>query len=259
MMNLTRLHVKQPVMTTPYGVTAKGMLDQIKVLLLPGKKLDMGADMRDAWAEAPSCGKREKAEYCAARYLSKVTQQAVGETVVASAVAMTWMQDIAKVAAAAGKPLHWTAPSGLPVLQDYRKQVSKKVRVTVGTHRLQYRNTVDTGEMNARKQAQSISPNIIHSLDAAHMIKTVNECAKVGVQSLAMVHDSYGTHAADVDALSEILREQFVDIYSKPVLQDLFDQFVAQVPPEVSAEFPPVPTMGTLDINEVTGSPYFFA
>jgi len=258
-MGLKRLHVKQPVMTTPYGVTAKGMLDQIKGLLMPGKKCDMGERMRDEWAELESCGKRERAEYCAARELSKVVEQAVGEVVLASAAVMNWMQDVAKVAAAAGNPLRWTTPTGLMVLQDYRKQKSRTVRVTVGTHRLAYMSMKNSEEINPRKQAQSISPNIIHSLDAAHMVKTVNACAKVGINSFAMVHDSYATHAADVGSLSKILRDEFVGMYSKDVLNNLFEQFVSQVEPEVAADFPPVPQMGTLDIHIVNSSPYFFA
>src|SRR5690349_12375889 len=39
-----------------------------------------------------------------------------------------------------------------------------------------------------------------------------------------MVHDSYGVHACDVDLLNRVLREEFVRIYSEPVLQNFLDQ-----------------------------------
>jgi DNA-directed RNA polymerase len=39
-----------------------------------------------------------------------------------------------------------------------------------------------------------------------------------------MVHDSYGVHACDVDLLNRILREEFVRIYSEPVLQNFLNE-----------------------------------
>lgn len=35
------------------------------------------------------------------------------------------------------------------------------------------------------------------------------------------VHDSYWTHACDVDELSRILREKFVELYEMPILENV--------------------------------------
>jgi DNA-directed RNA polymerase len=35
------------------------------------------------------------------------------------------------------------------------------------------------------------------------------------------VHDSYWTHACDVDDLSRILREKFVELYETPILENV--------------------------------------
>ena len=37
----------------------------------------------------------------------------------------------------------------------------------------------------------------------------------------AGVHDSYWTHACDVDKMNQILREKFVELYSMPVLENV--------------------------------------
>ena len=37
------------------------------------------------------------------------------------------------------------------------------------------------------------------------------------------VHDSYWTHARDVDVMNDALRQCFVDLYSQPILEDLRD------------------------------------
>ena len=37
----------------------------------------------------------------------------------------------------------------------------------------------------------------------------------------AGVHDSFWTHAADVDKMNQILRERFVELYKQPILENV--------------------------------------
>jgi hypothetical protein len=37
----------------------------------------------------------------------------------------------------------------------------------------------------------------------------------------AGVHDSFWTHAADVEKMNQILRETFVELYKQPILEDV--------------------------------------
>ena len=84
---------------------------------------------------------------------------------------------------------------------------------------------------------------------------TADECYRRGLVFSA-VHDSFWTHASDVDEMNEVLRDQFTKLYQKPILEDLAADFRLRFP---TADFPPVPSRGTLDINEVKESAYFFA
>lgn len=38
---------------------------------------------------------------------------------------------------------------------------------------------------------------------------------------LVGVHDSYWTHACDVDNMNRILREKFVELYETPILENV--------------------------------------
>lgn len=38
---------------------------------------------------------------------------------------------------------------------------------------------------------------------------------------IAGVHDSYWTHACDVDMMNKILREKFVELYEAPILENV--------------------------------------
>ena len=74
--------------------------------------------------------------------------------------------------------------------------------------------------------------------------------------AFAGVHDSFWTHAATMPTLNRLLREKFVELYRKPILQDLERQFKEQYP---LAKLPPLPEQGDLDIEEVNRAPYFFS
>ena len=56
-----------------------------------------------------------------------------------------------------------------------------------------------------RKQVSGISPNVVHSWDAAHMMHTALKCRDAGITGLAMVHDSYATTPGEVDVLGVLL------------------------------------------------------
>ena len=66
-----------------------------------------------------------------------------------------------------------------------------------------------------------------------------------------MIHDDFGTHAADAAALYRIIREQFVAMYEK---HDVLSAFHSAYP-----MLPEPPCMGSLDLKQVLESPYFFS
>ncbi|KAL0741238.1 hypothetical protein Bca4012_082751 [Brassica carinata] len=112
----------------------------------------------------------------------------------------------------------------------------------------------DCAKVDVRKQRTAFPPNFVHSLDGTHMMMTAVACREAGL-NFAGVHDSYWTHACDVDTMNRILREKFVELYSTPILEDLLQSFQESYPNLV---FPPVPKRGDFDLKEVLKSQYFF-
>ena len=67
----------------------------------------------------------------------------------------------------------------------------------------------------------SVAPNFVHSLDATHLMMVVNRLTEEKVTtSYAMIHDSFGVHACDVDELQYVIRDEFTKLYSADVLMD---------------------------------------
>jgi DNA-directed RNA polymerase len=240
---MTRKLSKQNTMTTPYGATKRGMCQQIESVFqkMKAEGADITVDLKDC------------------QYLADTNYQAIGKVVVAAHAAMDWLRDAAKVAASDSLPIRWVTPSGLLVLQDYRQMVGQRLDFDVAGKRVRMMLKDEGDKLDGRKQSAGISPNFIHSLDAAHMMRTVNYCLERGVTSFAMIHDSYGAHAGLAETLRFCLKRAFVDQYSGDVLGDFRNQLGEQLTPELAAELPPLPTSGALDLEGVMHSDYFFA
>jgi len=69
------------------------------------------------------------------------------------------------------------------------------------------------------------------------------------------VHDSFWTHPCDVDEMNEVLRDCFIELYRRPLLEELKRTWELRYPDIV---FPDVPETGDLDLNEVKKARYFF-
>lgn len=241
--NISRKIVKQPVMTLPYGATKSGMRGQIEQAAK--KNLPGLLPVQQSWGLSS--------------YLAEVTYNAIGEVVVAARQAMDWLREAAKLAAGEDYPVRWTTPMGLPVLQEYRQRLSRTKEVHIDGAMVKLELAAVGEKLDRRRQATGISPNFIHSLDAAHMQRTVLIARDNGIKSLGLIHDSFGTLAADTDMLHACIREAFVQQYSEDVLGRFAEDLRSQLPPEAVAKLPPLPPMGTLDLDAVRESRYFFA
>lgn len=80
--------------------------------------------------------------------------------------------------------------------------------------------------VNIIKQSTSFPPNFIHSLDSTHMLLIALNCSQYNLTSFAAVHDSFYSHAADYQKLNELIKKQFINLYSTPILQNLREELI---------------------------------
>ncbi|PIN02099.1 Mitochondrial/chloroplast DNA-directed RNA polymerase RPO41 [Handroanthus impetiginosus] len=230
---LAKLLIGQTVMTSVYGVTYIGAREQIK------RRLQERGLIND-----------DRLLFNAACYAAKVTLAALGELFHAARAIMGWLGDCAKIIALENQPVRWTTPLGLPVVQPYFKTKRKQVRTSLQVLSLQREGDY----VDVRKQRTAFPPNFVHSLDGSHMMMTAVACRDAGLH-FAGVHDSFWTHACDVDTMNQILRQKFVDLYSMPILENLLESFQTSYP---MLTFPSLPNRGDFDLENVLKSTYFF-
>jgi DNA-directed RNA polymerase len=194
-------------------------------------------------------------------FLSKLIWEAIGETVIAARQAMDWLQKVARVVTREGLPVTWKTPVGFPVLQAYPDIKKKRIKTHIGEGtRIDLTLVEETDQIDKRRQANGISPNFVHSLDAAALMKTVYDATHRGIHSFAMVHDSYGVPAADAALMARTLREVFVNMFTEhDVLAEFRADVLEMIGEEAAVEIPAMPERGTLDITKVLKSDFFFA
>lgn len=237
---ITRKVVKRTVMTTPYGVTKQSAQKYVVSDYLV-TRTDSGFDRKE-WRPA-------------ARYLMQHLWPAIGDVVVKGRQIMDWLKSgsrkIAKTFPKDAEPvIWWVTPSGFPASQCYFEQEVHRIRTHLhGEEKI--RLYTETDEPDVNNHTTGMAPNFVHSMDASHLALTAAAAAQAGIDSLAMIHDDYGTHAADAEALYRIIREQFAGMYQQ------HDPLRA-----LQAKYPQLgvpPARGSLDITEVLRSPFFFS
>lgn len=244
---IPRSLTKRPVMTQPYGSTRQTCRDHIFQYLVESD--------RDAMAEFsyPMKDKTITGNFAASAYLTPIVWDSIGEVVVAARLAMDWLQTLGSAVSKTGNPVVWTTYDGFPVVQDSRVIETVQVDTQLGG-RFQVRIGGHSNKIDSAKQRSGISPNFVHSQDATHCRLTVRKAWENGARCFSVIHDDFGTHAADTDTLHKELRKAFVELYENhdPIAE------IYKGALELGAAVKPPPEKGTLDIREVLKSPYFF-
>jgi DNA-directed RNA polymerase, mitochondrial len=160
--------------------------------------------------------------------------------------------------------LEWITPSGFPVVYKAYLQHERKQRGTIkgikGNKDGRVMHVIrvdvlakDTGEKVPcrRSFASGVSPNFVHSMDAAHMANTIN--AFNG--AFAAVHDSFSTYASDVDFLQEVVKETFIAQYDVDNFFDIIQDTLMLHKDTFNVD---QPSLGRLKLEDVRKSEYFF-
>jgi DNA-directed RNA polymerase len=119
----------------------------------------------------------------------------------------------------------WTTPLRLPVVQPYR--TSTRTSISTNLQRIALQEPQVWDPVSKRKQLQAFPPNFIHSLDATHMLLSALKCSEEGM-TFASIHDSFWTHACDINDMSGVLRDAFVAMHSEDIIGRLREEFITR-------------------------------
>lgn len=224
-----RSAVKRSVLAYPYGVTKAGMCEGLQADGITNDIL--GSRHKNAW------------------YLATQIDLAVRDVVVSAGHLMDWFRGVARLVATNGSAVNWIAPSGFPVNMHYLVVEGKIIRTCLG--KLTIKQPVNMTDVDLDMMVRGIVANFIHSLDASHLIMSCLASVDDGITDLHFIHDSYGTHACDIDRVGYLLRREFVLMHNANPLEKFIEG--------LGFEVAPPPPQGKLNLDEVLLSKYFFA
>lgn len=242
---VTRKIVKGAVMVMPYG----------------GVYETCGENVRSAVRKQgqPSWVNKHN-QYDAHKVLVDAVWEAMASKAAAPREAMKWLRRTARQWGdqSSNVLFQWRAPTGFPVVCDLFKtvagtEVEHDVWADGPTSYVQtWRLTKET---NWNGVVTAVPPNFIHSLDASHLIFSVNRATSEGITQITTVHDAFGTTPARMGRLAQILREEFVKLYAP-------DQFslIVNAAQKAGVKIDPPPSWigDRLNIEDVAKAEYLF-
>ena len=228
--------IKTPAMTFAYNVTPYGMADQIKAIY-------------------PEISQEEPPEGRARFYLADRIREACKEVLPGPAEVMEYICSLAGHCADEDRPLEWTSPTGFPICIRHQKPKLDRVRLVANGRRVEYRvaNGHEPGivKLEARNAA---APNFVHSLDASHLIRTVNAAVSEGITDIVTVHDSFSCLAPQAQRFNQLIRRELLLMYAS---SDMLHRLRYQNVRDLDAF--PLPEFGELDVIGLQDAEYSFS
>ena len=187
--------------------------------------------------------------------------------------------ETAKIMVELGLPITWITPSGLKITQHYLKSKETVISTKLfnQTKKMVIRESLN--KLDKLKQTNAIIPNIIHSLDATHLINLINKSQDQGFSPIITVHDCFGTHPNKMDELAFMVKKEFVLLYSQDNLLETYHNRLIQsikdnkyevifsveekcnyvINNDYLIKIPNIPKLGELDLQKIIDSKYMIS
>jgi len=227
---LWRKTVKRPVMTLGYGGTQYGMVDMVH-----DDTYDLSEYLRDkdkAWSA----------------YLGHLIYKTCYQELKGPAKMLRMFEQLAVQENEKDRPISFKQiVTNFPFVHSYRRGKKKEVELFYADSSLRVSIQLwQEATLNKDKQKTGAAPNIVHSIDAVHLSMYVHDTS----YPVTVVHDSFGSHAGNMDKAFVDVRKKFVELYEKNPLEYILSQLEA---------LSLIPQKGTLDVRNVLESDFSFA
>lgn len=217
-LNITRKFIKRSIMTITYGVTIKGILDQLEKEFFSKPNLinkQYIFKAKDIFLSEATFSRENLYILSSIIYKILFKMHPILEEI------MIYFQSMVKLLNQLEIPVTWITPSGLVLSQRYSRFTtyditsviqSKRRKITLSKPELDVNKKI---KLNSIKQINAFVPNFIHSMDASNVILLIKEVNKKHKFDVLTIHDCFATQANTADILSHLVKEAFISIYSK--------------------------------------------
>ena len=257
---ITRSTCKRNVMTFSYSSVERGFGDQIIEDLMQPLQRDVHYGKYSVHPFGDFKGQEDHA-----RYLARYNYAAVQKVISGASQGMTFLQSYADALAREGKSVRWRTPSGFPVVQQYKKSDMKRVKVFLYDREAKLKKQTRVSLCNqgvmydTRKSRAAVAPNFIHSMDSSHMHLSIATALDNGITDFFLIHDAFGTTAAETWTFYHCIRHAMVDMYDNNCVFSSYEAECRQRLADPDMDLEPVPPKGTFDVRSILESEYCFS
>ena len=257
---ITRSLTKKPVMTLPYGstrITCRESVADYLVELEESEAKRAAAEGRGANPVHPfGAAEGQTTEGMALNYMTALIWPSISEVVKAPIVAMKMIRQLARYAAKRNEGMEYTLPTGFILFQKIMATEMLVVKTQL-MGRIEMSLQVDTDIVDESAMMGAAAPNFVHGHDASHLILTICNMVDKGITSIAVIHDSFGTHADQTADLRHSLKFEMVGMYDE---SNALDKLLAEHEDRWSVDTGIiVPEQGDFDVKLIMDSEYCFA
>jgi DNA-directed RNA polymerase, mitochondrial len=186
-----------------------------------------------------------------AQELASTIYQVVEGMVPKATAVRGFLEKLAKLCADNNEPLRWTTPLGLPVINRYHEPETEIVPVWLNGYRRRVKLVIrDKPYLDKTKAKNAVTANFIHSVDASHLQLVALAAANEGIPMVS-VHDCFGTIAPCAGRLGEIIRQEFIRLHERELLNEVRESAKRDLPRD--AELPSLPEKGNLSLEGLYG------
>jgi hypothetical protein len=270
--DLKRKDLKTPIMTKTYAVTQLGIKNQLASNFTKTKA------GKSEYYLVSSINKNKTIKL-SNKELMKIAQ-IINNTIFKEYPALnqiyTYFINLAKLMNKLELPIIWLTPTGLELIQKYYTSKRNTIAINFAgkTKKMVIKEWTD--KMDKNKQSQGIIANITHSLDSAHLMNVVISAHNLNIKPIITVHDCFGTLPNNLDSLSQLVKLEFIKLYTDSNFLEKFHQRNLQNIEDNGLEIlkdncneidyiilkrtkhyiPNLPKLGNLNFNEIEKSKY---
>ena len=245
-LNLTREFIKRGIMTIPYGVTIRGIKDQLisdfftksndkikytvtgtsqtinkvsALYKLNNKKHLKNQDNYDNFRLSGS----------EIMKLAKIIHSTLYDTYPSLTLLVQYLKSMNSLLMKLNLNIgiFWKTPSGLILEQKYMEMKSDTITVSILGKRKSFNLSKSTNKISLKRQNSAIVPNLIHSLDAANISLLIKSLlAEDKKMNLVSIHDCFASDANNIDLLHFNIRAAFLRIYQNNNFINDFHKFI---------------------------------
>jgi DNA-directed RNA polymerase, mitochondrial len=184
-----------------------------------------------------------------AKQLAHAIYDAIGDMLPRATEVRDFLEELARLYAKEGKPLRWTTLAGLPVINRYHEPEIEPIPVPLNGRRRRFNFVVGHKEdIDAKKAANAVTANFVHSVDATHLQAVAIEAAAGGID-MVCVHDCFGCIAPHAWRLKLAIHVKFVQLHQHNLLAEVLQS--ARAAPPKSTKLPRLPETGTLKLERM--------